>query len=33
MNFILEIIKLIIELLVIIFVSKNLLVPTLRKIG
>ena len=33
MNLIWEIIKLIIELLVIIFVSKNLLVPTLRKIG
>lgn len=33
MNLIWEIIKLIIELLIIIFVSKNLLVPTLRKIG
>ena len=33
MNFILEIIKLIIELLIIIFVSKNLLVPVLRKVG
>lgn len=33
MNFIWEIIKLIIELLVIIFVSKNLLVPVLRKVG
>ena len=33
MNFIFEIIKLIIELLIIIFVSKNLLVPVLRKVG
>lgn len=33
MNFIWEIIKLIIELLIIIFVSKNLLVPVLRKVG
>ena len=33
MNFVWEIIKLIIELLVIIIVSKNLLVPTLRKLG
>ena len=29
----LELLKLIIELLIIIFVSKNLLVPTLRKLG
>lgn len=33
MNFVWEIIKLIIELLVIVFVSKSLLVPTLRKLG
>ena len=33
MNFVWEIIKLILELLVIIIVSKNLLVPTLRKLG
>lgn len=33
MNLFLEIVKLIIELLIIVFVSKNLLVPTLRKLG